>query len=95
MHKRIPPVHPGIILLEEFLKPMELTQARVARDLKLSPRVINTIVRGGRAINAETALRLSRYFGNTPQFWLSLQADYDIDVTRKALGKKILREVKI
>jgi addiction module HigA family antidote len=93
--KRFPPVHPGIILLEEFLKPMELTQARVARDLKLSPRVINTIVRGVRSINAEIALRLSRYFGNTPQFWLSLQADYDIDVTRKALGKRILREVKI
>jgi antitoxin HigA-1 len=93
--KRFPPVHPGIILLEEFLKPMELTQARVARDLKLSRRVINTIVRGGRPINAEIALRLSRYFGNTPQFWLSLQADYDIDVTRKALGRRILREVKI
>jgi addiction module HigA family antidote len=56
--------------------------------------VINTIVRGGRSINAEIALRLSRYFGNTPQFWLSLQADYDLDVTRKALGKRILREVK-
>ena len=95
MHKRIPPVHPGIILLEEFLKPMELTQARVARDVNLSPRVINSIVRGQRSINAETALRLSRYFGNTPQFWLSLQADYDIDVTRKELGKRILREVKI
>ena len=95
MSKRFPPVHPGIILLEEFLKPMELTQARVARDLKLSPPVINTIVRGGRSINAEIALRLSRYFGNTPQFWLSLQADYDIDVTRKAMGKRILREVKI
>jgi addiction module HigA family antidote len=92
--KRLPPVHPGIILLEEFLKPMELTQARAARDLRLSPRVINTIVRGGRSINAEIALRLSRYFGNTPQFWLSLQADYDLDVTRKALGKRILREVK-
>ena len=95
MSKKFPPVHPGIILLEEFLKPMELTQARVSRDLKLSPRVVNTIVRGGRSINAEIALRLSRYFGNTPQFWLSLQADYDIDVTRKALGKRILREVKI
>jgi len=93
--KKFPPVHPGIILLEEFLKPMELTQIRVAHDLKLSPRVINNIVRGGRPINAEIALRLSRYFGNTPQFWLNLQADYDIDVTRKALGKKILREVKI
>ena len=95
MSKKFPPVHPGIILLEEFLKPMELTQARVARDLKLSPRVVNTIVRGGRSINAEIALRLSRYFGNTPQFWLSLQADYDIDVTRKAMGKRILREVRI
>lgn len=95
MSKKFPPVHPGIILLEEFLKPMELTQIRVAHDLKLSPRVINNIVRGGRPINAEIALRLSRYFGNTPQFWLNLQADYDIDVTRKALGKKILREVKI
>jgi addiction module HigA family antidote len=93
--KKFPPVHPGIILLEEFLKPMELTQARVARDLRLSPRVINTIVRGGRPINAEIALRFSRYFGNTPQFWLNLQADYDIDVTRKELGKRILREVKI
>ena len=95
MSKRFPPIHPGIILLEEFLKPMELTQARAARDLKLSPRVINTIVHGRRSINAEIALRLSRYFGNTPQFWLSLQADYDIDVARKALGKRILREVRI
>jgi antitoxin HigA-1 len=93
--KRFPPVHPGIILLEEFLKPMELTQARLARDLKLSPRVVNAVVRGGRPINAEIALRLSRYFGNTPQFWLNLQADYDIDVTRKILGKRILREIKI
>ena len=59
------------------------------------PLYSHTIVRGGRPINAEIALRLSRYFGNTPQFWLSLQADYDIDVTRKTMGKRILREVKI
>ena len=95
MSKKFPPVHPGIILLEEFLKPMELTQARLARDLKLSPRVIHAIVHAGRPINAEIALRLSRYFGNTPQFWLNLQADYDIDIARKAMGKRILREVKI
>ena len=92
--KELRPIHPGEILLEEFLKPMELTQARLARDLKLSPRRINAIVRGRGSVNAEIALRLARYFGNSPKFWLGLQADYDIDVTREQLGKRISREVK-
>jgi addiction module HigA family antidote len=92
--RELHPVHPGEILLEEFLKPMDLTQARLARDLKLTPRRINAIVRGKCGINAEIALRLARYFGNSPKFWLGLQSDYDIDMTRKLLGRRITREVK-
>lgn len=93
--KSLPPLHPGEILLEEFLKPMGISQNQLARDIKIHPHGINSIVRGKRAINAEIALRLAHYFGNTPRFWLGLQADYDIDVTRKALGKRLLREVKV
>lgn len=93
--KIVPPVHPGEILLEEFLKPMEISQARLAKDTKIHIHTVGAIVHGRRAITPETALRLSRYFGTTPQFWLGLQADYDIDVTRKKRGKRILREVKV
>ena len=95
MGNKLDPIHPGKMLAEEFIKPMNLTQSRVAREVGLPPRVVNGIVRGHRPINAEAALRLSRYFGNTPQFWLGLQADYDLDVARKNLGKRIKREVKV
>lgn len=77
---RIPPLHPGEVLLEEFLKPMGISQNRLGRDLGVSPRRINEIVHGNRSIMADTALRLSRYFGNSAKFWLGLQMDYDLDV---------------
>jgi antitoxin HigA-1 len=88
------PVHPGEILLEEFLKPMGLSQSRLALDINVHPRRINEIVLGKRSITADTALRLARYFGNSPQFWLGLQADYDLDVTEDHLGDRLDREVR-
>jgi addiction module HigA family antidote len=88
------PVHPGEVLLEEFLKPMGLSQSRLALDIGVHPRRINEIVLGKRSITADTALRLARYFGTTPQFWLGLQADYDLDVAMDALGDRLEREVK-
>jgi addiction module HigA family antidote len=88
------PVHPGEVLLEEFLKPMGLSQSRLALDVGVHPRRINEIVLGKRSVSADTALRLARYFGTTPQFWLGLQADYDLDVARAVLGDRLEREVK-
>src|SRR5512136_1880421 len=79
--KRFKPVHPGEVLLEEFLLPMHLSQNRLALDIGVPPRRINEIVLGKRSISADTALRMARYFGNSPQFWLGLQRDYDLDVT--------------
>jgi antitoxin HigA-1 len=91
---KLHPVHPGEVLLEEFLKPMGLSQNRLALDIGVHPRRINEIVLGKRSITADTALRLARYFGTSPQFWLGLQADYDLDVAMDALGEKLEREVK-
>ena len=91
--KQLSPVHPGEILMEEFLTPLGLSQNRVALDIRVPARRINEIVLGRRAVTANTALRLSRYFGTTPQFWLGLQADYDIDVEEDALGDRLDREV--
>ncbi len=87
------PVHPGEILLEEFLDPMQITQYRLAKDISVPPRRINEIVHGKRAITADTALRLARYFGNTERFWLNLQARYDLEVARDRLGDRLDREV--
>ena len=92
--QKIPPVHPGEILREEFMKPLGLSQNRLGRDLGVSPRRINEIVHGKRSITADTALRLSRYFGTSAEFWLGLQLDYDLDVARDALDEKIIREVR-
>lgn len=92
--KQLRPVHPGEVLLEEFLKPMSLSQNRLALDLGVPPRRINEIVSGKRTITADTALRLGRYFHMSPQFWLGLQMDYDLDVTADALSYRINREVK-
>jgi len=92
--KHLKPVHPGEVLLEEFLKPMNLSQNRVALDIGVPPRRINEIVLGKRALTADTALRLGRYFRMSPQFWLGLQMDYDLDVTQDALAKRLDREVK-
>lgn len=88
-----PPIHPGEILLEEFLKPMNLSQYRVARDISVPPRRINEIVHGKRAITADTALRLARYFGTSERFWMNLQARHDIEVEKDRLGRRLEREV--
>lgn len=92
--KRLPPVHPGEVLLEEFLKPLGLSQNRLGLAIGVHPRRINEIVLGKRRVTAETALRLARYFGTSPQFWLGLQADYDLDVAADALGDRLEREVQ-
>ena len=84
-------VHPGEILLEEFLQPMRLSQNKVANEIGVPPRRINEIVHGKRAISADTAVRLAKYFGTTEAFWLGLQADYDIEEVRKDLGKRLGR----
>jgi len=91
--KKLDPVHPGEILLEEFLKPMGLSQNQLARDIGVSPRRINEIVLGKRALTADTALRLARYFRMSPQFWLGLQMDFELDVESDRLGKRLEREV--
>ncbi len=93
--KKLPPVHPGEVLLEDFMKPLSLSQYRVALDIGVAPLRINQIVRGKRAITADTALRLARYFGTTPGIWLRLQARYDLEVAQDRLGEKINRDVKV
>lgn len=91
---KLAPVHPGEVLLEEFLKPTGLSQNRLALDIGVPSRRINEIVLGKRGISADTALRLARYFGTSPQFWLGLQADYDLDVAEETLGERLEREVR-
>jgi len=93
--KRMPPVHPGEILLEEFLKTMGISQYRLAVDVSVPPRRINEIVHGKRAITADTALRLARYFGNSEGFWMNLQTRYDLEVQRDRMGEKLLKEVMV
>lgn len=90
----LPPVHPGEILLHDFLEPMELSQYALAKAIGVPPRRINEIVLGKRAVSADTALRLGRYFGMEPQFWLNLQSRYDLDVARDALGRRLEQEVR-
>ncbi len=92
--KKLEPIHPGEVLLEEFLKPMGLSQNRLALDMRVPPRRINEIVLGKRSITADTALRLARYFKMSPQFWIGLQMDYDLDVAADLLDHRIEREVK-
>jgi addiction module HigA family antidote len=87
------PVHPGEILLLEFLEPFGITQYRLARDISVPPRRINEIVRGSRGISADTALRLARYFGTSDRFWLNLQARHDLEVEKERLGSRLKREV--
>ena len=93
MAAKIAPVHPGEILLEEFLKPLEITQYRLSKDISVPPRRINEIVHGTRAITADTALRLARYFGTSERFWLNLQARYDIETEKDRLGDRLEKEV--
>jgi len=92
--KKIPPLHPGEVLLEEFLKPMNMSQNQLGRDLGVSARRINEIIHCKRSVTADTALRLARHFGNSPQFWLGLQMDYDLDVETDRLAGRIEKEVK-
>lgn len=89
------PIHPGEILLEEFLKPMAISQYRLAKDISVPPRRINEIVKGKRAISPDTALRLSRYFGMSERFWLNLQGRYDLEVTKDRLQDKLEKEVRV
>lgn len=92
--EKLKPVHPGEVLLEEFLKPMGLSQNRMALDIGVPARRINEIVLQKRRISADTALRLARYFGMSPQFWLGLQVQYDLDVTEDAIANRLEQEVR-
>lgn len=95
MTKTLPPVHPGKVLSEDFMKPLGLTQYRVAKDIGVPPMRISQIVRGLRSVTADTALRLARYFGTSPDVWLRLQAAYDLEVAERETGRRIKREVKV
>ena len=92
--KRLDPVHPGEVLMEDFLKPMGLSQNRLALSIGVHPRRINEIVLGKRGITADTALRLAKFFGTSPDVWLGLQKDYELDVAMDELGDRIDREVR-
>ena len=94
MVRRIAPIHPGEVLLEEFLGPMEISQYRLAKDISVPPRRINEIVHGKRAITADTALRLARYFGTSEQFWMNLQSRYDLEIEKDRLGSRLVDEVQ-
>ena len=87
-------IHPGEVLLAEFLVPMKISQNRLARDIGVPPRRINEIVHGKRAVTADSALRLARYFGTSEGFWMGLQADYDLEEARTRLGDRLTREVR-
>ena len=91
--EKLSPVHPGEVLLEEFLKPMGLSQNQLALSIRVPARRINEIVHGKRRVTADTALRLARYFNMSPQFWLGLQMDYDLDVAEDEIGERLEREV--
>jgi addiction module HigA family antidote len=93
--ERFAPVHPGEILLEEYLKPMGISQYRLAKDTGVPARRINEIVHGKRGISADTALRLARYFGTTERFWLNLQGRYDLEVEKDRLGERLEQEVRV
>jgi len=92
--KILPPIHPGEILMEEFLLPLGVSQYRLAMDICVPARRINEIVHGNRAISADTALRLSRYFGMSDRFWINLEARYDIEVEKDLLADRLDREVR-
>ena len=92
---KIPPLHPGEVLLEEFLLPMDISQNKLALAIRVPARRINEIVLGRRRITADTALRLARFFGTSAQFWLGLQLDYDLDVTQDEVGEQIERDVLV
>jgi addiction module HigA family antidote len=93
--RKLAPIHPGEILLEEFLTPLGLSQYRVAKDLSVPPRRINEIVHGTRSVTADTALRLARYFGTSDRFWLNLQTRHDLELQRDLLGARLEAEVLV
>ena len=93
--KKIPPVHPGEILMEEFLIPMGISQYRLAKDINVHPRRINEIIHRNRAITADTCLRLARYFGTSEKFWLNLQVLYDLELQKDRLGQRLNKEVSV
>ena len=93
--KKLAPLHPGEVLYEEFIKPLGLSQNQLARELKVPPRRINEIVLGKRGISADTALRLARHFGTSPELWLGLQADYELDLAKDRSEAQIAREVRV
>lgn len=91
----MPPIHPGEVLLEEFLNPLGISQYRLAKDISVPPRRINEIVHGNRAVTPDTALRLARFFGTTGQFWLNLQSRYELELERDRLGERLQAEVRV
>ena len=93
--EKLPPVHPGEILRDEFLVPLNISQYRLARDINVPPRRINEIVHGKRSITADTALRLARYFGSSERLWLNLQTRYDLEVEKDRLGQRLDQEVTV
>lgn len=95
MPRKLAPIHPGEVLLADFLEPLEITQYRLAQGLSVPARRINEIIHGKRSISADTALRLARFFGTSDQFWLNLQAWYDLEVERDRLGARLKNEVKV
>lgn len=93
--KKIPPMHPGEILLEEFLESLKISQYRLAKGINVPARRINEIVHGTRSVTADTALRLARYFGTSERFWMNLQARYDLEVEKDRLGSRLTKEVEV
>lgn len=93
MDEKLPPIHPGEILLEEFLKPMNISQYKLAKDIRVPPRRKNDIVHGLRAITPDTALRLSRYFGMSERFWMNIQTRYDLEIEKDRLQDRLRKEV--
>lgn len=94
MKKKLRPVHPGEVLLEEFIKPMHISQNRLALNIGVPPRRINEIALKKRRVTADTALRLAKFFGTSAEFWLGLQSQYDLDVTAEELGERLNQEVR-
>ena len=94
MSKKIQPIHPGEVLMEEFLIPLEISQYRLAKDIDVAPRRINEIIHGSRAVSADTALRLGKYFNISPQFWLNLQSRYELAIESEELYSILKNNVK-
>ena len=93
--RKLKPIHPGEVLLEDYLNPLGLSQYRLAQDISVPPRRINEIVHGNRSVTADTALRLGRYFGTSEQFWLNLQSHYDLEMEKDRLGDRLKKEVVV